>query len=299
MSNKLKGAWWSSPGTSPPSHRSRSRLSTRDSNYNSSYRVGSRSESPSEYYRYTQIQRDTLHDRMHELNVFIHKGIEKFLDKQSVRELIIEYDNDDIYVGGEQLFMEQINNELGGEELLYRNSTTSVVINFSESAEKRTLNGQNLMMSMNMNNSNNTIFQIRGSKQAQAKKPQQFSLLHSSNNNNNNQNISIYAEAIKRQLINQKAKNNQKSTKSQLNLQNSKNGFNNKQFDKQQYQQQQMWTKPRPSLWNTFFSMIRIKIFNIRYQSGITSRIQRRRRVDNNDNNNDNNNDQLFINNYP
>lgn len=57
-------------------------------------------------------KKDQLFDRAHDLRVFIHEGIDKFLDKQAVRDLIIAYDSDDIFIKGEQQFFQSADAEL-------------------------------------------------------------------------------------------------------------------------------------------------------------------------------------------
>lgn len=76
--------------------------STRDSYHRNFERT--RSPSPSDYYRDQLNSSDQIFNRIEDLNFFIQKGIEKFLDKQAVRDLIYEYDINDIFVGGEENF---------------------------------------------------------------------------------------------------------------------------------------------------------------------------------------------------
>ncbi len=83
---------------------SRSRLTSRDSNALSHHRLN-RSPSPTDYWRTARHKKDGISSKVYELNVFIHKGIEKFLDKQAVRDLIIEYDAEDIFIGGVDMFL--------------------------------------------------------------------------------------------------------------------------------------------------------------------------------------------------
>lgn len=63
-----------------------------------------RSESLTSFYRDKNERRDYLANKAHQLNVFIHLGIDKFLDRQAVRDLITEYDSEDIYIGGAKNF---------------------------------------------------------------------------------------------------------------------------------------------------------------------------------------------------
>lgn len=55
-----------------------------------------RSVSPTDHLRERYANADRLQDRLFELNKFIYQGIEKFLDRQAVRDLITAYDADDI-----------------------------------------------------------------------------------------------------------------------------------------------------------------------------------------------------------
>ena len=59
-----------------------------------------RSPSPTEHYRMRHANNERLHDRLFELNKFIHQSIDKFLDKQTVRDLIQSYDDEDLYPEG-------------------------------------------------------------------------------------------------------------------------------------------------------------------------------------------------------
>ena len=59
-----------------------------------------RSPSPTDHYREQHANTDRLHDRLFELNKFIYQGIDKFLDKQTVRDLIQSYDDEDLYPEG-------------------------------------------------------------------------------------------------------------------------------------------------------------------------------------------------------
>jgi len=65
------------------------------------------------------------------MNVFIHMGIDKFLDKQAVRDLLFEYDNDDIFIGGEESFYSSFAEEMqaGGSD----------AVNFSRTEKRRFL----------------------------------------------------------------------------------------------------------------------------------------------------------------
>lgn len=54
-----------------------------------------RSPSPSEYYQQRYIFQDRLEQRLFELNKFVHHAVDRFLDKQTVLDLIRSYDNDD------------------------------------------------------------------------------------------------------------------------------------------------------------------------------------------------------------
>ncbi|KAH9408020.1 hypothetical protein TYRP_011673 [Tyrophagus putrescentiae] len=55
-----------------------------------------RSVSPSDHIRERYANADRLADRLFTLNKFIYQGIEKFLDRQAVRDLIAAFDSDDI-----------------------------------------------------------------------------------------------------------------------------------------------------------------------------------------------------------
>src|SRR5690349_148257 len=76
---------------------SRTRLGTKDSYGRSIHGDRARSGSPSEFYRHQISRKDGLFSKVYDMNVFIHLGIEKFLDKQAVRDLLFEYDTDDIF----------------------------------------------------------------------------------------------------------------------------------------------------------------------------------------------------------
>ncbi|KAJ6223921.1 hypothetical protein RDWZM_002466 [Blomia tropicalis] len=90
----------------PTRDRSRSQFGTRDSDRSRNLRT--RSLSPTEFYRSQRERIDMIHNKVYEMNTFIYLGIEKFLDKQAVRNLIIEYDNDNIFVEGEEKFYSEI-----------------------------------------------------------------------------------------------------------------------------------------------------------------------------------------------
>ena len=109
------------PPRSRGSYGSRTKLRTTDSNSNSNSHSNlrgdrARSGSPSEFYRHQISQKDTISNRVYDMNVFIHLGIEKFLDKQAVRDLIIEYDSDDIFVGGADMFYANFSDEMNQSE---------------------------------------------------------------------------------------------------------------------------------------------------------------------------------------
>lgn len=93
------------------SERSPSSLSTYSNDSYHMQRGGydrGRSPSPTEFFR-TKIENyDHIWSREHELNEFIHNGIQKFLDKQAVRDLIHAYDLEDIFVHGEEHFFENV-----------------------------------------------------------------------------------------------------------------------------------------------------------------------------------------------
>lgn len=91
-----------------------SRLATRDSNLSGWNGRGdrARSGSPSEYYRHQMGKKDQLFDKVQDLKGFIHDSIEKFLDKQAVRDLIIAYDSDDIFIRGEMEFFQTCESDL-------------------------------------------------------------------------------------------------------------------------------------------------------------------------------------------
>lgn len=92
-------------GIGSSSHRSyiRSAESGRSSN-----QKGIRELSPTKYYRTQHNIQSDLANKVFELNQFIYKGIEKFLDKQAVRDLIIEYDKDDIFINGEDEWYQRL-----------------------------------------------------------------------------------------------------------------------------------------------------------------------------------------------
>lgn len=71
--------------------------------------------------------REGISNKVYDLNVFIYKGIEKFLDKQAVRDLIMQFDNEDIFIGGADIFFSS----------LHSNEITEV--NFSRNDKKRLL----------------------------------------------------------------------------------------------------------------------------------------------------------------
>lgn len=95
------------------SRDSRTRLGTHDSNHHShSFRGDrARSGSPTEFWRRSIIQREGISNRVYDLNVFIYKGIEKFLDKQAVRDLIMQFDNEDIFIGGADIFFSSLHSD--------------------------------------------------------------------------------------------------------------------------------------------------------------------------------------------
>lgn len=74
-----------------------------------------------------------------DMNVFIHKSIEKFLDKQAVRDLLSGYDNGDFYIEGTDIFFAELEEYFGEGE---------GAVNFSYSERKR-LND----VALNMNQS--------------------------------------------------------------------------------------------------------------------------------------------------
>lgn len=73
------------------------------------------------------MQREGISNKVYDLNIFIYKGIEKFLDKQAVRDLILQFDNEDIFIGGADTFFSS----------LHLDETTE--INFSQNDKKRLL----------------------------------------------------------------------------------------------------------------------------------------------------------------
>ncbi|OTF70290.1 hypothetical protein BLA29_000579 [Euroglyphus maynei] len=88
-----------------------------------------RSPSPTDFYRTKNENYNHIWIREHELNEFIHNGIQKFLDKQAVRDLIHSYDMEDIFIHGEEHFFENVfqdfdnpnaNNNNTMEELTYK-----------------------------------------------------------------------------------------------------------------------------------------------------------------------------------
>ncbi|KAH9507114.1 hypothetical protein DERF_011813 [Dermatophagoides farinae] len=93
------------------SERSPSSLSTYSNDSYHMQRGGydrGRSPSPTEFFRAKIENYDHIWSREHELNEFIHNGIQKFLDKQAVRDLIHAYDLEDIFVHGEEHFFENV-----------------------------------------------------------------------------------------------------------------------------------------------------------------------------------------------
>lgn len=70
-----------------------------------------RSPSPSEFYRNQQKIQKRLWEREQDLNEFIFNGIQKFLDKQAVRDLITAYDVEEIFINGEEEFYENLFND--------------------------------------------------------------------------------------------------------------------------------------------------------------------------------------------
>lgn len=115
-------------GHSSHSHGSRTRLNTHGSNSNVTRLDRDRSGSPTEYYKAKQSREDGIGNLVFDMNVFIHKGIEKFLDKQAVRDLLHGYDNDDIYIGGTDIFFAELAEYFGEGE---------GAVNFSYSERKR------------------------------------------------------------------------------------------------------------------------------------------------------------------
>lgn len=77
------------------SGRHHHRIITATGSHNSQH-SSRRSPSPSDHYRKVQGYADRLQDRLFELNKFIYQGVEKFLDRQAVRDLIAAYDANDI-----------------------------------------------------------------------------------------------------------------------------------------------------------------------------------------------------------
>lgn len=67
-----------------------------------------RSPSPSEFYRNQHKIQKRLWEREQNLNEFIFNGIQKFLDKQAVRDLINAYDVEEIFINGEEEFYENL-----------------------------------------------------------------------------------------------------------------------------------------------------------------------------------------------
>ena len=96
--------------SSMSTHSNDSYLLQRANGVNGIYDRG-RSPSPTEFFRTKLENYNHIWIREHELNQFIHNGIQKFLDKQAVRDLIHAYDLDDIFINGEEHFFENIYNE--------------------------------------------------------------------------------------------------------------------------------------------------------------------------------------------
>ncbi|XP_027200769.2 uncharacterized protein LOC113794826 [Dermatophagoides pteronyssinus] len=96
--------------SSMSTHSNDSYLLQRANGVNGIYDRG-RSPSPTEFFRTKLENYNHIWIREHELNEFIHNGIQKFLDKQAVRDLIHAYDLDDIFINGEEHFFENIYNE--------------------------------------------------------------------------------------------------------------------------------------------------------------------------------------------
>ena len=78
---------------------------TPDSIYSRSHSLqrGRRSPSPSEYFHQRNLRLFHMKKRVHELNEFIEQSVNKFLDKNSVCNLINDY-NEDTDTFGEQIW---------------------------------------------------------------------------------------------------------------------------------------------------------------------------------------------------
>lgn len=110
------------------SRGSRTRLNTHGSNSNVTRLDRDRSGSPTEYYKRKQSREDGTSNMVFDMNVFIHKSIEKFLDKQAVRDLLSGYDNGDFYIEGTDIFFAELEEYFGEGE---------GAVNFSYSERKR------------------------------------------------------------------------------------------------------------------------------------------------------------------
>lgn len=57
-----------------------------------------------------------MFDRTIDMDEFIYNGIAKFLDKQAVRDLLNEFDANDIFIGGEENFYDNLYDDEDDDE---------------------------------------------------------------------------------------------------------------------------------------------------------------------------------------
>ncbi|KAH9398864.1 hypothetical protein TYRP_018677 [Tyrophagus putrescentiae] len=86
-----------------------------------------RSVSPSDHIRERYANADRLADRLFTLNKFIYQGIEKFLDRQAVRDLIAAFDSDDIITAEGGLENDFFRHRLGSVDLADEEQLLTIV----------------------------------------------------------------------------------------------------------------------------------------------------------------------------
>ncbi|UXI15526.1 hypothetical protein NH340_JMT01469 [Sarcoptes scabiei] len=84
------------------------------------------SPSPTEFYRNKFKIQTHLWEREHHLNRFNHDGIQKFLDKQAVRDLIEAYDLEHFFINGEEHFYIEFDREFKPKQNDEKNSQNEI-----------------------------------------------------------------------------------------------------------------------------------------------------------------------------
>lgn len=84
------------------------------------------SPSPTEFYRNKFKIQTHLWEREYHLNRFNHDGIQKFLDKQAVRDLIEAYDLEHFFINGEEHFYIEFDREFKPKQNDEKNSQNEI-----------------------------------------------------------------------------------------------------------------------------------------------------------------------------